>query len=96
MSFPPFDLTKEVDCPYCKVTAASFYDLKQHINDSHALEAYTVRTYRIVTPKGKHIRMATKVIRHYDGREVRFTEKLGKKEAIKNAIYWFAKKDSGK
>jgi hypothetical protein len=45
---------------------------------------YEIGTYRLITPKGRHIRIATKVILP-DGREIRFMDKLSKKEAIRQA-----------
>lgn len=44
-----------------------------------------VKTYTMKTASGKNIRQATMVI--IDGREIRFTEKMSKKEAIKNALH---------
>ena len=44
----------------------------------------TASTYRLAARNGRHIRMATKVT-YADGREVRFMEKMGKREAIRQA-----------
>ena len=43
-----------------------------------------VETYNLKTRKGKHIRKATMVI-FPDGKVIRFIEKMGKKEAIRQA-----------
>lgn len=45
-----------------------------------------VENYNLVATNGRHIRKATKVI-YDDGKEIRFVEKVSKKEAIRNAIY---------
>lgn len=45
-----------------------------------------VSTYRLTTKTGKHIRIASKVTLD-DGREIKFVDKMSKKDAIKNAMY---------
>lgn len=45
-----------------------------------------VEDYKLLTGSGRYIRKATKVILK-NGKEISFIEKLGKKEAIKNALY---------
>ena len=48
-----------------------------------------VETYKLTAGNGKHIRLATKVTRD-DGTEIKFMEKLSKKEAIEQANrQWF-------
>lgn len=44
----------------------------------------TVETYRLVTTTGRHIRMATRVT-FADGLVVKFMDKMGNKEAIRQA-----------
>lgn len=41
-----------------------------------------VTSYRLTAANGRHIRMATKIILN-DGKEVRFLEKLSRREAIR-------------
>lgn len=47
---------------------------------------YTVSTYQLKTSTGRHIRQATQVVCP-DGTVIRFTEKMGKAQAIKQAQY---------
>lgn len=47
---------------------------------------FIVKTYALKASNGRHIRMATKVVLP-DGQEVRFIDKMSKKEAIENAKY---------
>ncbi len=44
----------------------------------------TVNTYTLQTSTGRHIRKATEVI-FEDGQSIRFTEKMSKAEAIRQA-----------
>ena len=44
------------------------------------------KTYNLTTSTGQHIRKATMVVLD-DGREIRFTEKMSKRAAIRNAKY---------
>jgi len=43
-----------------------------------------VETYRLTTRSGRHIRKATKVV-FPDGYEIRFTERMSKREALRQA-----------
>jgi hypothetical protein len=45
-----------------------------------------VENYHLHASNGKHIRIATKVILE-DGREIRFLERLSKKQAIRSAQF---------
>lgn len=45
-----------------------------------------VETYNLTASNGRHIRKATKVTRP-DGTEIRFTEKMSKREAIRQAAF---------
>lgn len=49
-----------------------------------------VENYKLKTIGGRHIRIATKVI-FSDNTEIRFLDKMTKREAIKNAEYQCAK-----
>lgn len=44
----------------------------------------TVETYKMFASNGRYIRQAT-LVRYSDGTEVRFTEKMSKREALKQA-----------
>ena len=43
-----------------------------------------VESYKLYASNGRYIRTATKVILN-DGKEIKFLDKMSKKEAIKNA-----------
>jgi len=45
-----------------------------------------IENYNLKTSNGRHIRVATKVV-FQNGHEIKFTEKMTKREAIKNAEY---------
>jgi hypothetical protein len=45
-----------------------------------------VQNYTLKAANGKHIRIATKVILP-NGEEIKFTEKMSKKEALRNVEY---------
>jgi len=46
----------------------------------------SVEEYQLLTASGKRVRKATKVI-FKNGKEIKFVEKVTKKDAIKNALY---------
>ena len=50
------------------------------------MNAPKVQTYNLTANNGKHIRQATKVV-FANGQEFAFTEKLSKKEALKQAKF---------
>jgi len=50
-----------------------------------------VENYNLISSNGHHIRKATKVI-FDDGEEIRFIDKVSKKEAIRNALYQINKR----
>ena len=54
-----------------------------------------VDTYRLVTPEGHHIRMATRV-RFSDGFIVEFIDKMSKRSAIEQALWHRERERLGK
>jgi hypothetical protein len=46
----------------------------------------TVKSYNLQASNGRHIRVATKVV-FADGREIRFIEKMSKRDALRNAQF---------
>ena len=46
----------------------------------------SVEDYQLLTKSGRKIRKATKVV-FKNNKEIKFIEKIGKKDAIKNALY---------
>lgn len=55
------------------------------MNNTNTTGRAEVRTYQMVTGNGRPIRKATMVVLA-DGTEYRFTEKMGKKEAMRQVM----------
>lgn len=53
--------------------------------ESDLKKTAVVETYHMVTPTGRHIRMATRV-RFADGVVIDFVDKMGKRDAIEQAF----------
>jgi hypothetical protein len=47
----------------------------------------TVKNYTLKAANGKHVRVATMVVLD-NGKEIKFMEKMSKKEAIRNAQFY--------
>lgn len=54
------------------------------MTESRDFAAFEVRNYELLARNGRKIRTATMVV-FPDGREVRFTERMSKREAIRQA-----------
>lgn len=50
------------------------------------MQATAVETYNLKAGNGRHIRIAT-LVRLPDGTEIRFTERMGKREALRQAQF---------